>query len=229
MIEHGLLLDGVPIPSTERVQRDPEAWWPAGHHSTRARVWPADLLVYHWTAGHPRDTGADLYRSMLARQSSARPGQPLDVAVQLAIGWSGAIWQLADLRTACVHVGDRRVIARSIGVECRWPGTRRQAERLGVEGAWATVRVDGQRVEVMLPSEAMLASAVWLAETLASLPPESGIAIPRRVPPSTRRFSRQEQAEHSGAQEHCHVPGSRKIDAAGLLVGELARAGWRSM
>ena len=232
MIERGLLVGGEIVAGTEWVLRDPACWWPPGHHSTRPRApdQVTDLLVGHWTAGHishEDEAGPRTYRAMLARRSTRRPGQPLDVAVQLVIGWGGSVWQLADLTTACVHVGDRGVIARSIGVECRWPGTRRQAEHLGIDGAWATVRVGGQRLEVMLPSAELLASWVRVAEVIAELRGQHGIAVPRRVPAgATKRWTSAEQRAWAGAQEHAHVPGSTKIDAAGLLIGALADHGW---
>lgn len=245
VISRGLLVGGELVEGTERVQRDPACWYPPGDHCTRPR--PAgtvtDLLVLHWTAGRPGSDGREVYRSMRARKSERRPGQPLDVAVQLVAGWDGAIWQLADLTTPCVHVGDRGVIVRSIGVECRWPGTRRQAKRLGVyapgwpggeedararglEAPWATVRVGSQRVEVMLPSPELLAAVRWIGETVASLRGRHGIAVPRRVPADATRFSRPRQRSWAGGQEHAHVPSSTKIDAAGLLVAELAASGW---
>lgn len=227
MIERGLLVGGEIVAGTERVQIDPDCWYPPGDHCTRPRdPRGTSLLVLHWTAGRPSGDGRVVYRSMRGRKSSKRPGKPLDVGVQLVAGWGGEVWQLADLTTPCVHVGDRGVIARSIGVECRWPGTRRQAEKLGVEGAWAWVRVGGQRIEVMLPSEALLEAVRWIAETLGSLRGQHGIAIPRRVPASNARFTAAEQRLFAGAQEHCNVPASRKVDCAGLLTSELAAHGW---
>lgn len=230
----GLVHRGRVLPGTDRVLRDPGSWWPDRHRSTRPRGGAEiDLFVMHWTAGHithEEVAGPITFATMLARKSTRRPGMPLDCAVPFVVGWGGSIWQTADLATACVHVGDRGVIRRSAAVECRWPGTRRWAERLGITGRWSTVRLaDGGKVEAMLPSAELVAAVVWLAETLASLRDVegSGVAIPRRVPATNARFTRAQQRAHRGGQEHGQVPGSLdKIDCVGLLNRELAAAGW---
>jgi hypothetical protein len=141
-------------------------------------------------------------------------GTPLDVGIHFVISWDGMVFQTCDLDTATVHVGSRLVNRSSIGVECCWPGTYRQARLLGVEGH----ELPGG---FLRPSEAMLASWVRLAETLAR-----HTQIPRQVPLTKRQFGRNENIGYRGAMEHWHVPGTTKIDAGGLLMQALSSAGW---
>lgn len=219
MIERGLLVAGQVVPDTEWVRRDSRAMWRAGDRGVRPRASTVDVLVGHWTAGPPR-TGEDAGRRVFeAMRSRKRPdGSPLDVGVHFAIGWDGLAHQLADLALATVHVGVGAVNARSIGVECCWPGTVRQARALGAPATPQRVVVGSQRADVALPSPELVAAWVRLAELLASL---GGLAIPRQVPRSSARLTPAQQRRWKGAQEHCHVPNSTKLDAAGLLVGAL--------
>jgi hypothetical protein len=220
--ERGLLVAGSVVPGTEWVRRDSRAMWRAGDRGTRPRAAAADVLVGHWTAGNPRtgeDAGRRVYDAMRARR---RPdGSPLDVGIHLVIGWDGLVHQTADLALATVHVGSGPVNARSIGVECCWPGTLRQARALGAPATPQRVVIGSQRVDVALPSPELVAAWVRLAGLLASLGGLGGISIPRQVPRTTARMTAAQQRRWKGAQEHTHVPGSTKIDAAGLLTGAL--------
>lgn len=228
----GLLIADELVEGTDWIRRDPSAWWAPRERGTRARAYTTDMLVGHWTAGHARtvEAGPRVVRSMKARR---RPdGTPLVVGIHFVIGWDGKVWQTADLTTATVHVGRGPTNARSVGVECCWPGTARQADRLGVPGnvERVTVTVAGRPVDVLLPSPALLAAWVRLAETLAALDGRGGVRIPRRVPePLTGRLSGAQARRWQGALEHLHVPGTTKIDAAGLLVGALLDAGWEAV
>lgn len=230
-IERGLIYGGAVLPGTEWCTRDTGAMWRLGERGTRTRDGLPHLLCGHWTAGPTRDgpsAGRSVYRAMRARQ---RPdGSPLDVGIHLVIGWDGLVHQLADLAIATVHVGSAGVNRRSIGVECCWPGTVAQAERLGVSGPSSRPRVAGRLAHVLLPSPEMLAAWVRLAETLATHLP-----VPRQVPLDRDgailrdRMTPRALAAWSGAIEHLHVPGTTKIDAAGYLVGALRDAGWRGV
>jgi hypothetical protein len=225
IIERGIIIDGIVLPGTERVIRDSSAWWTAGRE-TRPRRYPIELLVGHWTAGHTREgptAGPRLWRAMESRR--AADGGDLSVSVHFSVAWDGLIWQHLDLAHAAVHVGHRPTITRSIGVECMWPGTARQAARLGAHGQTVVRRVDGQRIECMRPSDELLESWRWLAETLAAAR-DSRIAIPRRVAPPDRRLTLAQLAQMRGCIEHMHLPDTRKIDACGLLTESL---GWPSV
>lgn len=224
----GLLVGDEVIPGTEWIRRDPRAWWSHGERGTRKRAAETNLLVGHWTAGHPHtgeSAGPRVVRAMKARKRA--DGSMMEVGITFVISWDGLCWQTAPLDTAMVHAG-RAINPRSIGVECCWPGTAKWARRLGYEPETARVLIGGRRVEVMLPSAALLTTWVRLAETLAGLDGLGGVRIPRRAIPDTRRLTARQQRQWTGAQEHAHVSSSRKIDAAGLLVGALIEAGWAS-
>jgi hypothetical protein len=232
VIEPGLIVGGHVVPGTDWVRRDSRAWFEAGQRGTRDRGGvETDILAGHWTGG-PCRTGEGTARLVVAAMRARKrdDGSPLDVGIHGVIGWDGLVWQTADLATATVHVSDRRVIRRSIGFETCWPGTASQARKLGIDGPYAAAWIVGHKTVVLPPSEALLASWVRLAETLASLPPETGISIPRHVPVfgASRRFSLREQRAWSGGQEHCHIPSTRKLDGGGYLVGALSAAGWAS-
>ena len=222
MSDRGILCRGVVLADTERVIRDPAAWWTAGRE-TRPRRWPIDLLVAHWTAGPPREgptAGRLLFRAMEARRGQS--GDDLSVSVHFSISWDGMIWQHLDLADAAVHVGHRPTLARSIGVECMWPGTAAQAAKIGADGEAVLRRIDGAAVRAMRPSDALLDAWRWLAEALARGGAD-GLEIPRKAAPADRRLTAGELARTRGAIEHLHVTGTTKIDAAGLLVAAL---GW---
>ena len=214
-MERGILVNGDVLPGTERAMRDPDAWWQAGERGTRLRGGlPADRLVGHWTAGHPRTGPTAGPRVVAAMRSRKRPdGSPLDVGIHFVLGWDGLIWQTADLGIATTHVGHRAINRRSVGVECCWPGTVTQAERLGVEVEHAAVGIArGQRVRCLAPSAELLDAWRWLWDALTQAR-HPAIAIPRQ----------RGSLERGGAMEHCDVPGT-KVDAAGLLVGALGLA-----
>lgn len=230
MIERGIIVDGNVAPGTERVKRTASAWWPYGHHSTRSRLGAEiDLYIQHWTAGHTthdEDAGPTTFRAMSARKSTKRPGQLMDVAVNFVIGWRGTIWQVADVLTACVHVPGRPTIRRSVSTEHRWPGTKKNALRLGYDdGPWRTVVIGGRKVEIMEPSKEMLEASLWLADALTTIK-HPRVRIPRTVPPSNARFTAAQMRAFRGAAEHGQMPSSDKIDCAGLLNDNLAHAGW---
>ena len=223
-VERGIVCRGVVIPGTERVIRDPAAWWTEGRE-TRPRAGAAiDMLIGHWTGGPPRTgpiAGKKLVDAMNARKSA--DGGDLSVSVQLSIGWDGQVWQHADLATACVHVGDRRTIRRSIGVECMWPGSARQAVRLGADGEAITRTIDGRRVRLLAPSDELLEAWRWLAETLTGPAGRAaGLRIPRTVL-GLRRTLPELAASAGGVGEHATLPRASdprkvKIDCCGLLM-----------
>ena len=203
------------VPGTDRVIQEPGAWWAPGDLGTRPRGgYVADRLVGHWTAGHHRTgptAGPKVVRAMKSRK---RPdGSPMDVGIHFVISWDGLIWQTADLAWGTVHVGSRPINARSIGVECAWCGSTKQAERLGIEVDPVLGVARGQRVRAQRPSDDLLAAWKWLGEALASID-HPAVRIPRK----------RGGMDRPGVLEHCDVTGTTKVDAAGLLVGAL---GWR--
>lgn len=217
-VERGIVIAGQVLPGTERVIRDPAAWWDHGETGTRPRKGHrASLLCGHWTAGNARTgptAGGKVVRAMKARKRS--DGSQLDVGIHFVISWDGIIWQCADLSVATTHVGHRPTILASVGVECCWPGTVTQAVKLGMPDA-SPMRgsARGAAVKCYPPSDELIAAWRWLAEALASTD-HPLLAVPRR------RGSAAPQKP--GVIEHMDVPASTKIDAAGLLVGAL---GWR--
>jgi hypothetical protein len=215
MISHGIIIGTETLPGTERVVRDSSAWWDSGDLGTRPRKGHrASLIVGHWTAGHARTgpgTGAKVVRAMKARKRG--DGTPMDVGVHFVIGWDGLVFQTADLALATTHVGHRPTILASIGVECCWPGTMTQADKLGMPAAAPARGVArGAAVKAYPPSDELVEAWRWLVGALTTarhpllaVPRASGSCVPQRP----------------GIVEHRDVPGSTKIDAAGLLVGAL--------
>jgi hypothetical protein len=236
VIERGLVVAGRVIPGTEWCIRDSSAWFRPGGLGTRERALVVNVLGGHWTAGEAGtgtydDDGPRVYRVMRARTRD--DGTPLDVGIHFVIGACdelatfAGIWQLADPGlVATVHVGDRAINKRSIGVEvvsAGMPGPLDTRHRQRT-----TVPLLGRIRTVLQFFPGQLGTWVRLAETLANLDGHAGISIPRRVPSfgASRRFSRGEARAWRGAMEHVHVPTTTKIDAAGLLVDALADAGW---
>lgn len=226
MTSRGIVISGRVLPHTERVLREPGVEWTRGR-DTRPRQWPVDLLVGHWTGGPPRTgpgAGRAVFRAMNARKRD--DGTDLSVSVHFVISWDGLIWQLLDLAEAAVHVGSREVNARSIGVECCWPGLEVQARKLGVEGLVETRTIGTARVKCLRPSDELIDAWRWLADTLTSADADlSRVQIPRRCAPLSRRLSKPEMTRFAGVCEHYHTPGTTKLDAAGYLVESL---GWPS-
>ena len=228
-VERGLALDGVVLPGTERVLRDSAGWWDdvAIKRESRPRAAVIDLLVGHWTGGPPREgpgSAAKVKRAMDARVG--KDGGDLSVSVHVLIGADGIVWQLADLARGCVHVGDRATIARSIGVECAWPGTSAQAAKLGFAHRPAKLAWGRERVVVAPLPDAVLDAWRWLAETLAACT-HPRVRLPRTIAPS-RPLTAAELRAARGAVEHASLPATTKRDAAGQLLGALdAVPGWR--
>lgn len=215
-IEHGIVVGGTVLPGTERVIRDPDAWWAEPSDDIYPRKgYRIDRIVGHWTAGNAHtgpNAGRKLYRAMVARKRE--DGEPMDVSVHFGISWDGLVFQLANLDNATIHVA-RKVNLRSVGVECMWPGTMRQAAKVGMPAAHAVIgQARGQRIEVYPPSDELIASWRWLAETLASAQ-HPMLTIPRK----------RGSMDRPGVLEHCDIEGPKqtKVDAAGLLIGAL---GW---
>jgi hypothetical protein len=221
-VERGIVCDGSVIPGTEWVLRDSDAWWswdsPRDRPDLRTRHGkPATLLVGHWTAGHPRTGPTAGPRVVAAMRGRKREdGSPMDVSIHFVIGWDGLTWQTADLSVATVHVG-RGVNDRSVGVECCWPGTAQQAERLGVDGIVERRIVRGRPVQCLRPSDELIASWTRLARAL-STPIPGRLEIPR--------VTAKQGMPQSGAAEHMHAP-TTKVDAAGYLMDALRADGWR--
>ncbi len=214
MIERGIIVGDTVLPGTERVIRDSDAWWANPPDVYPRKGYRIDRIVGHWTGGHARtgpNAGRKLYQAMAMRKRE--DGSPMDVSIHFGIAFDGLIFQMANLDDACIHVA-RKINLRSVGVECMWPGTMRQAARLGMPAAHAVVgHARGQRVECYPPSDELLEAWRWLvcALTHAQHPL---LAIPYQ----------RGGMERPGVMEHMDVPGSTKVDAAGLLVGAI---GWR--
>jgi hypothetical protein len=226
-LETGILHRGVVLPGTGWILRDPLAWFDPDNADAPKR--PGHLITqatFHWTAGRAHE-GVDAARRVVrAMKARERPdGTLMSVSVHFVVTWDGRVFQVCDTGRMAIHAG--RVINRaSIGTELCWPGTESQMARLGLSGAVQRRQVGGRSLSTMRPSEELLGAAVRLAETLAGLPESTGIVIPRIVPAGTERMSPREARLYRGALEHCHSPGSEKVDCAGYVMDALATAGW---
>jgi hypothetical protein len=219
----GILYRGTALPGTGWVMRDPAAWWADGERGTCERTVDApEVLVGHWTGGRMHtgpDSACRVVRAMKARLRE--DGSPMAVGVHFIIGADGITHQTADLAHGTIHVS-RDWNRRGVGVELCWPGTERQARRLGYQGGGVLPRrVAGRGVRVYEPPDEQIAAWVRLAETLTAHLP-----IPRVVPAAAGRMTRAEARRWRGGAEHLHSASTRKVDAAGLLCDALAGAGW---
>lgn len=229
--ERGIVLAGRVLPGTEWVHRDAAAWWAPGTNDTRSRVhgratYSPGVIVGHWTGGHHRE-GPGTARRVVAAMNARRreDGSDLSVSCHFVIGWDGLVWQTADLRDATVHVGDRVLLRRSIGVETAWCGYESQARKLGIEGVRVVTRaLAGRATRLVAPSDALVASWVRLCGELAA-----ALGIPREVPamPSAALPLSRARAR-VGAIEHAQVGNPDKRDAGGLLLEALRDSGWRA-
>jgi hypothetical protein len=152
-------------------------------------------------------------------------GSLMSVSCHFVVSWDGLVLQVCDLARKAIHAGT--VLNRDgIGVEQCWPGSERQMVKLGAAGYVQRRTADGNPIDCMRPSEAMLASSCRLAETLAALPASTRVEIPRLVPATTARMKPAAAARFRGVCEHVHSPGSTKLDCAGYVVDALAGRGW---
>ena len=228
LLETGIVLNGQRLPGTDWILRDSRAWFVDEADAPMRRTWPIRQLVFHWTAGTAKvgpEVARDVVRNMNARRRE--DGSLMSVSVTFVTSWDGMCFQVADLCRQTNHAG--RVINRaSVSNENAFPGSEAQMRRLGIQGGAVQRRtVGGHKIDCMVPSAAMLAANVRLAETLASLDPATGVAIPRIVPAGTDRMRPPEALRYAGALEHCHAPGSTKLDHAGYVVDALAANGWQ--
>lgn len=234
-VARGAILDGQILPGTEFVIRDSEAWWdwrrPEDKVDLRRRLGPCRLLGGHWTGGHARTgplAGKKLVDAMKARRRDDdgdgvvdRDDPLMDVSVHFGVSWDGLVFQFADLAWATVHMG-RAVNPVSIGVETMWPGTVQQARKLGVDGRTVRRNFGTRSLEVLLPSDELVAAWVRLARVLSS--EETKRASMGRI--TIDRQLAVTRPPKSGACEHWQAP-STKHDAAGILLDALRGDGWR--
>lgn len=235
------------------------AWWGRDEFGTGPRVGDIDLACVHWTAGEAGaldpdgpgpltsfdDDGPRVVRGMKARESKNRPGQKLQVSIQFVVGACAPdalfakIWQTMDLaHNTAVHVGDRQVNRRSIGMEvvsCGVPGAMDLYHRPTQQ-----VNVAGQRITISQFYRGQINSITWLLEVLTSHDAQTHlgealrsarILIPRQVPMRkglvlSDRFTPKQQRKWKGVQEHLNVPGSTKIDAGTQSLTALRSAGF---
>lgn len=234
-VARGAIFGGVVLPGTEFVLRDPAAWWawdvPEDRVDLRRRPGPIRVLGGHWTGGHAR-TGPNAGRKVVAAMKARRKDDDgdgvidaddplMDVSVHFVVGWDGIVFQTADLLYGTVHMG-RGVNSVSVGVETCWPGTAKQARKLGVDGRTERRRFGTRSVECLRPSDELLEGWRRLAAALSSdevRRASLGVIAIDKVLGTTR-------PPKSGACEHWQAP-STKNDAAGYLLDALRRDGWR--
>lgn len=221
-MERGIIIAGDVLQGTDRVIREPWAWWkePSGDIYPRPKGASIDKIIGHWTGGHPRtgpSAGRRLWSMMDKRRKDTNgdgrltnEDELMDVSVHFGVAWDGGIWQFTDLENAAIGAG-RRLNLRGIHVECMWPGFYNQAKRLKMPAAEAARGfARGSAVKCYPPSEAMLDGWRWLVRELTSSA-HPLLAIPMR---------RGGEFE-PGILEHCDSTVGKKLDAGGLLVGAL--------
>ena len=234
--ERGLMLDGkvLDIPGSESIIRDSRAWW---NHDVRddmadlrVRLGPVRVAGGHWTGGHCR-TGMDTAHRVVSAMKARRKDDDgdgvidaddplMDVSVGFVNGWDGLLFQTCDLRWATVHMG-RWVNPISVGTENTWPGTAKQARKLGYTGRTEMRRFGSREQECLVPSPEMIRSYVALCRMLSS--PEANAAT-RGLLSIDRTFA--DPKHRRGHLEHYQAP-STKSDAAGYLNDALRADGWR--
>lgn len=210
-IERGLIVGGQVVPGTERIIRDPSAWWDwktrGDRHDIVRRDDEVNLLVGHWTAGtastkDTEDDGPVVVRRMKARKSQKREGQSLKCSVGFVIAADAdtdkdsefgiaSIWQTMDIggSHAGIHVGRGEINRRSVGVEIvsvgtPWLGWGKKRRPFNPRHR-DIIEVDllGRKgVEVADFFPPQYEAWLWLAETLAGLDGLGGVQIPRDVP-----------------------------------------------
>lgn len=254
-ISRTLLIDGAEVPLSGEaleIRRDPRAWWDVGHPSAEPRSGGISLLCWHWTGGEAGlascdDDGPRVVTAMQARPSKARPGERMRVSVQFVVGACAEgdaiapLWQTMDLaQSTAIHVGDRVINRRSIGVEVVSAGlsgtpldTRHRASRV--------VYVAGRRVRLAAFFPGQMRSMALLAMALASSDLDTPlgralraarIEIPPQVPVRggelcLGRMTQRQARTWRGAVEHLHSPSTTKVDAGGQGLEACELAGWR--
>ena len=227
----GMVISGVVHDDTDWVRRDPAAWWQPGDHGTRPRAETISILCGHWVAGEAGtntydDDGPRVVHAMKARTDVK------DVGIHFVIGACGEsdaeapIWQTADFGiVSTVHVGKGVVNERSIGVEivsAGLPGPADVRHRPQVACHYL-----GRVVKCLAFYPGQLATWMRLAEFLASLDGDAGVSIKRQTPADVQhQFSIGDVRKFSGMMEHFMTPGTTKIDAGAMLIGEAQRRGW---
>lgn len=249
MTSKGILCGGQLIADTKWAIRDEAAWWdpsdPADRFQMRPSATKTDLLIGHWTAGEAGakthlDDGPRVVRVMKRRKRRKNPDKRLRVSVQFVIGACepddeyAPVWQTMEIGTkfSAIHVGRGVVCSRSIGVEVVSCGVDGQTNVRDRETTQTFYR--GKTREVCLFYPGQIRSWVRLANTLSGVCLPGAIEIPRTVPVNStgqvkqNRFTRRGVRNWAGAMEHFHMPGTRKIDAANMLMYPLLEAGWES-
>jgi hypothetical protein len=226
----GMVLDGVVLPGTQAVIRDPNAWWswdlPADQPDLRLRRGAKiDVHGLHWTAGPSRMGERAAAKLVAAMKSRKRPNtnDPMDVSVHFCVSADGLIFQLADLRYATVHMG-RSVNLRSVGTEHCWPGTEAQAHALGETCEVVERTVRGNRIRMAVPDPRMVAASLRLSRLLTDPEVQAATQGLLCVPRVTAKAS---IPSTGGAVEHWQYPGTTKVDCGGLLLDALRADGWR--
>lgn len=244
-IETGCLIENQIVPDSDWILRDPDRWWEPGDFGTTPKADKVTMLVGHWTAGEAggqRNStrhGPRVYDVMKNRKSR-KTGKPLKVSVPFVIGapedpdYDGfaPCWQFMDPGlVAGIHVGKRIINRKSIGVEVvsgGLPGRTDSRKRPQTE-----IELFGKERPALMFYPAQIRTWIRLANLLSSDSLDGGISIPKIVaadsdghPRTSSRFSVKEVKAFEGSAEHWQMPGTRKVDAGGMLNEALAGAGW---
>lgn len=197
--------------------------WKLGDYAVRERTVAPSIICGHWTSGTGGKTFADdldtVWKRMRARKNP--DGKPLKVSVHYLIGRDGRIAQYADpATTVCYGCGNSAVNSRAIHIEVVSPGVGRPSEKYPSHVVERVVR--GRKVKCLAFLPAQIESWRELVWHLCAVHD-----IPRMAVVRTTALSPQEAKTFSGVMEHLHVPGTTKIDAAGMLC-DAAFAGGES-
>lgn len=214
----GIIVRGrvVPAPGLQCVLPDTDGlWFTPENTRVRARAKPADLLVFHDTAGE--GSGPRIYRTLLAKRLS----------VHFAIDRAGLVWQFCDpALVSCAHVG-RGYNSRSVGVEIAnavfspgirpgiWANISRyyltgRERLLGRPVVHETYRGRGRRVLGHL--EPQRAAVAALARALLACFPTIPACLPR-LEPGGKVHGRRVPADYAGIAAHLHLTDSH-VDPA---------------
>ena len=191
--------------------------WKPGDYAVRERKQKPTLIVGHWTAGTGGKTFTDdldtVWRRMRARKNP--DGRPLKVSVHYLIGRDGRIARYADpATTVCYGCGNSDVNSRGIHVEVVSPGVGQPSERYPSDIVERVVR--GRKVRCLKFLPAQIDAWRWLVGHLSLSFP-----IYKPLTHTNALTVRELRDFEAGVMEHLHVPGTTKIDAAGMLCEAL--------
>jgi hypothetical protein len=167
--------------------------------------------VAHWTGAE--NAPSAMYFNMLNRTIN---GKRAPLSIHLCVDQLGAIYQMADLETRCVHAGDAN--AFSVGIEFIGRGNATHLPAKGIRRERVTETIQGVRVKYDELLPAQITSGVALLEALCDLY-ELPLRVPENVDHSVRAkaLSADELGVFRGVIGHLHVQEGKTDPGLGLL------------